>query len=283
MARTWLCVALALVACGPAPSNPPDGGGGGSGGGGGGTSGPTVREITFDSGARGAHPRFSPDSSKLAYLREQNNAYAVAVISASGAGSATLATDASYLTGFAWKPDGSEILYTGSKIRWVPVAGGATRDVISGFAALDPDVSPDGKLLVYGVNGSNLKLVDLTVTPAVETDLGVKGSSPRFSPDGARIAFNGEQHLKWMVVATKQVTDVLDLKDFFGSVDWFKDGNRLVVGSDQGIELVTLSTPPVRSVVKSTFAQLAVDLSPDEKSIAYTENGQASIFVLTGF
>jgi WD40 repeat protein len=185
----------------------------------------------------------------------------------------------------AWTSDDSELVYYSTQgIRAVPLAGGNGRFIVDGFAAMDPDLSPDGKLLVYGENGATLKLVDLTLTTPVESDLGFYGSSPRFSPDGTTIAFWGDSKIKTMNLATKQVTDILATDNGFGGVDWFSDGRRLLAGTDQGIEILSLGSSIERKLLLEEFALLQVDLSPDDKSVAYgVNNGTGELYVLTGF
>ena len=243
-----------------------------------------MRALTFPAGVRGGSPRFSPDGSLLAYLREEASAYAVAVMSPTGADSRTLASAGSYLTAMAWTANGAEIIYyADTGIRAVPADGGAGRQVVGAFAAIDPDLSPDGNRLAYGTNGGNLTLADLRPTPPVETDLGVPGSSPRFSRDGATLAFYGNGKLSLMNLATRTVTDVLDSSNDFGGVDWFSDGLRLLAGTDRGIEIVPLGPPVGRTLVRDVFALMHVDLSPDDGSVAYGINGTAELYVLTGF
>jgi Tol biopolymer transport system component len=233
---------------------------------------------------RAGSPRYSSDGKQIAYLSRRDQTYEVAAMSSSGQNSRKLADGASYLTGFAWSSDDSKLYFTAQKLMVVPSAGGAAQAVIDAFAGMDPDLSPDGKRLVYGVNGSYLQLVDLSVTPPTQRALPVKGSSPRFSPDGTQIAFQSENRIKRMLLADGTVTEVVDAEDFFASVDWFMDGKRLVVGTKAGIELVDLTvTPPSRKLLFDPFAVMHVDLSPDELSIVYEVNGQADLRVLTGF
>jgi Tol biopolymer transport system component len=258
---------------------------GSSGGGPGGGSGHT-RELTFPAGVKGASPRFSPDSAQLAYTRDENGVTAISVMSPTGTGSRDLATDGSYLTAMAWTGDGAEVVYAGDNdIRAVPVGGGAGRQVVNAFAAVGPDLSPDGKWLVYGVNGGTMQLADISQTPPVITDLGATANSPRFSPDGSTIAFWNGSKIQLMNVASHATTDVIDgdTNYAFGGVDWFADGQRLLAGTDRGIEIITLGPPVSRRLLADPFALLDVDLSPDEASVAYGQNGQQSLFVLTGF
>ena len=254
------------------------------GGGGGGGGAGSVRTLAFPTGVKGSSPRFSHDGTLLAYVRDDGTNYAVAVMSVAGSDSRTLATDGDYLTAMAWTSDDSEIVYySDTGIRAVPLAGGSGRFIVDGFAAVSPDLSPDGNWLVYGKNGANMQLVDLRLTTPVENDLGLSGWSPRFSPDGSTIAYWGDSKIEEMNLATKQVTDVLATNYGFGGVDWFSDGRRLLAGTDRGIEIVTLGTSIGRTLLNDQFALMDVDLSPDDKSVAYGVNGQADLYILTGF
>ena len=281
--------ALGLAALLAAGCGGGTGGGPGAGGVAGGTGGRPgsvrPRELTFPSGVRGTSPRFSPDGAKLAYNRDEGSLNAVAVMSVAGTDSRNLATDGSYLTAMTWSRDGAEIIYAGDRdLRALPAAGGSSRQVVNAFAAVGPDLSPDGKSLVYGVNGSNLQLADLTSSPPIVTDLGTPGSAPRFSSDGRAIAYWSGDTLRVMQLASRETTDVLtgDANLGFGGVDWFSDG-RLLAGSARGVEIVTPGPPVQRHLVSDVFALLDVDLSPDETQVAYAINGQQSLFVLSGF
>jgi WD40 repeat protein len=278
--RTAIIVMLAVTPSAACSSGGGDGGAGGDGGGG----STSVLTLAFPLGIRGGSPRFSPDGTLLAYARGDGGTYQAAVMTPAGASSRMLASDGNYLTAMAWTSTGAELVYSGdSGIRAVPLAGGPGRLVVGAFAAVGPDLSPDGSSIVYGVNGGTMRLADLRATPAVESDLGVVGSSPRFSPDGSTIAFWGGGKVKLMDVASKAVTDVIDASNDFGGVDWFSDGQRLLAGTERGVEIVTLGATPGRTLLRDVFALLDVDLSPDDKSVAFGVNGQDDLYVLTGF
>jgi Tol biopolymer transport system component len=260
-------------------------------GGGGKTAGGdrgTIHEIKPGGGVKAATPRFSPDGTRLGYTRDEGDVTAVAVMSTTGADSHTLASDGSYLTAMTWNVDGSRIIYAAADdIRGVAADGSDTSvRVVNAFAALGPDLSPDGATLAYGINGGTLHLADLTQSPQVVTDLEVTGASPRFSPDGRTLAYWQYDKLQLMDLATRSTVDVItddeNLGD--GGVDWFSDGQRLVAGTGAGIEIVTLGPPVKRELISDPFAPQDVDLSPDDASVAYGgTNGQTSLFILSGF
>jgi len=255
------------------------------GGGGGSPGDGNVRTITFPAGVRGGSPRFSPDGTLLAYARDTGAVSELAVMSPTGAGSRSLTSDGDYLLAMAWTADGSEIVYGSSDagIRAVPLAGGDSRFIVDAFASIDPDLSPDGRWLAYGLNGSTVHLADISQTPPVVSDLGMYGGSPRFSPDGATLALWSDGKIRLLDLASRAVTDVIDSTNSFGRVDWFADGARLMAGTDRGVEIITLGPPAQRRLLVDNIAVMAVDLSPDGASVAYGSNGLPELYVLGGF
>jgi Tol biopolymer transport system component len=262
---------LGLAACGSSDT---------TGGGGGSSSAPT--ELTFDKNAD--EPRFSPDSATIAYVQtKETNGADLSVMDVTGNQRKALSPANDFMSAAAWSPDGKQIYFVSEAgISVVPAAGGTATVAAMAFAALDLDISPDGKSLVYAVNGASLELVDLA-NPAMPKSLGKNGTSPRFSPDGKSIVFESSKKINLMDIASGDVTEVVDGGTYLASAAWFPDGKRLAITSDKGIEIVTLGATPGRSVLNDQFAAKSVDVSPDGKLISYTVNGKKSIFVLSGF
>jgi len=237
----------------------------------------------------GGSPRFSPDGTRLAHTRDKDSVTTVAVMNTAGGNVSGLADDASYLTEITWNVDGSRVIYAGETgIRGVAADGSDDGVFVLGaFAAVGPDLSPDGKLLVYGLNGSNLHLADLSLSPPQPVDLGFPATSPRFSPDGKTIAYWRYDTIQLMDLATRATTDVAseDVGTGMGGVDWFSDGKRLVAGTNRGIEIITLGPPVTREVLSDEvrFALMNVDLSPDDASVAYGVNADPNLYVLSDF
>jgi len=276
-----LVIALvSLASCG--------GGGGGGTGGSGGGGGRHITTITFPAGIRGGSPRFSPDGTQLAYARDTGITTELAVMTTTGANSRSLTSDGDYLLSMVWTADGSEIIYgsTDAGMRTVQVAGGPSQFLLDAFAAIDPDLSPDGRWLAYGLNGANLHLADLSQTPPVLTDLGSGANSPRFSPDGATLALIAGNEIQLLDIASGTPTTVLATNNPLGRVDWFPDGSRLLAGTERGVEIITLGPPGAAAVQRQTIvdnaAVIDVDLSPNATSVAYTLNGSGEVSVLTG-
>ncbi|MEO5729384.1 MAG: hypothetical protein ABI134_25555, partial [Byssovorax sp.] len=170
-------------------------------------------------------------------------------------------------------------------IRVVPASGGPSTLVVTETATVDPDVSPDGKSIVYAISEGDmkegaLKLVELA-NPTAPKELGATGWYPRFSPDGKRLAFASDNKIKMMDMATGKVTDVYDAGTFLASVDWFPDGKRLAITTDAGVGIVTLEPTPKHVLIREDFAAKTVDISANGLFIVYGINGLKNFFVLS--
>jgi len=106
-------------------------------------------------------PRWSPDDASIAYLHSQENwADDIYLVSSSGRVPRRLTNEATLMSGLAWSPDNSHLIYStarGSTLLYLPTqhlwsiaeSGGEPRQLTFGDAGDEsPDVDRDGRVLV---------------------------------------------------------------------------------------------------------------------------------------
>jgi dipeptidyl aminopeptidase/acylaminoacyl peptidase len=117
----------------------------------------------------------------------------------------------------------------------------APSDVFEIRTVADPQISPDGKKVVYVVNFadiqsdnrySNLWLINADGTDNRPITSGnARDTSPRWSPDGTRIAFLSEReggsqiYQRWM--DTGQITKLTNLTEPPSGISWSPDGRQI--------------------------------------------------------
>ena len=164
-------------------------------------------------------PVFTPDGSKIAFVTTGGDLF----IKDLTTGATTLIVDAGSITGAVFSPDGSKVAYASSNAN-------QGHNTYRGYEIFLKDLTTGATTLVAGTNG---------------TDFG--SSSPKFSPDGSKIAFDSDTRL----VAG----------DTFASHDVFiKD---LITGVITRVSVDAAGAPGNSSSSGAKF-------SPDGSSIAFT-------------
>ncbi|HYO80365.1 MAG TPA: protein kinase, partial [Bryobacteraceae bacterium] len=210
----------------------------------------TGHKIQFSNPPPGSvgdsNPVYSPDGSSIAFIRGVSSGVDDIFVKKIGAADANRITeDRRFVISIGWSPNGRSILFSsnraGAHSLWrVPSSGGTPERVASvADNASDPVFSRDGKLIAFSqfyldtnVWRLNLATAERTkVIPSTQYD-----SSPKYSPDGTRMAFrssrSGTSEI-WIAQANgagpRQVTHMSN--SLTGSPDWSPDGKRLVFDS----------------------------------------------------
>jgi hypothetical protein len=165
-------------------------------------------------------------------------------------------------------------------------AGDDERRISRGLRARGPDVARDGAIaFVWRRPGGRTAIAELTPSgPRVlfEDPEGEPVDSPRFSPDGRRVAFlhhrDGSWDLRILDRASLALTDVTHDRAFDRDPAWTPDGRWLLFSSDRtGIyNLYAWRPGDLRQVTDVVLGAFDPDPSPDGGQIAlvtYSERG----------
>lgn len=244
-------------------------------------------ELRSEDGLSYTNPRFSPDGTEVAVLAWRGLAFDDIVITdrcGEEARKLGIRASAKAVSTWAptWSPDGAQIYFVGSEdsVRRVSREGGTSEIVYPSISGPVLDLSRDGRRLLYAQG--DFRILDLQTRTS--TALGVYGTSPRFSPDGTRLAYTRDRRIEIMELSTRDTQVVLSFQSLVRlSVAWFSDGARLAITSEAGVEVVELTDPPTRRVVDDEPLARDVDVSRDDTAIGFGLNGRPSVRLIRGF
>ena len=219
-------------------------------------SGSPPRQLTVPpTGARGdADPAVSPDGTEIAFARWFTTSSAdVFVMNADGGGLRQLSHDSAQIQGLSWTPNGKEVIFSSSRDGtyrlWRISASarsgtGPSRVAEAGPNAVTPTISggPPARLVcARAAHDFDIGRIDLpTRHRAGEAGSDIIAStrtddSPRFSPDGSKIAFVSDRSGSVEIyVANGDGTNQEQLTFLggpSGSPHWSPDGRSIVFDS----------------------------------------------------
>ncbi|MEH3036358.1 MAG: S9 family peptidase [Sphingomonas adhaesiva] len=142
-----------------------------------------------------------------------------------------------------------------------PVRGFTSADLFGLAIAADPQISPDGRHIVYVRRSgdvmsdrmvSSLWLID--VASGRQVPFASDGSSPRWSPDGTRVAYvardgdRSQLFVRWLGpdAAGGAVSRVTTLPGDPNALEWSPDGTRIAFVANVAGEATTLGKAPAR-------------------------------------
>lgn len=235
-----------------------------------------VERLTSDPGD--GEPAWSPDGSRVAFVRSQGDRHDIYVMNADGSEVTRLTTDGAD-SAPTWSPDGTKIAFArdvpGNQDIYVMAADGddvtrLTNDPLLEYApAWSPDgsrialsayVSPPGPVHIYTMSADGTSRSQIT-------DSNLDDASPAWSPDGTSIVFVRDSHSIFRVDPDGSgLREVVDPGGFTGGLGltfyptWSPDGTRILFqsgpdGVDQGIFVV--------NVDGSGFHRVGSDLGSD--------------------
>ena len=253
------------------------------------------------------YPRWSPDGRWVAFQRGDSIRFDVFVVPAAGGEPRQLTRDNNMMSGFAWLPDSTGIVYSSSRggtMPYLPALGlwqvalsdGSVRRVTSGEASyVSPDISKSGAILVsrmklqtdiwkFPVDGSPAENVGHAVRITRQTG---QVLTPTASPRDNEVAFLSDSggHANLWVVNTesgglRQITHERDPNVAMGVPVWSPDGRAIAFvysrgnqGWTFGVWLVDPDGSNLRNIANPG---LGPAWSPDGRWVYYSTRGGAA-------
>lgn len=161
-----------------------------------------------------------------------------------------------------------------------------------GARASEPDVSPDGRSVVYSVNWAGTTYLSIS---SIDADGGLgprrtlvpsarfeQAYTPRFSPDGRWVAYSawstgGYRDVRVVEVATGKFWQLTRDRALDIEPVWSPDGQRIYWSSDRtgifNIHVYDLGTHETRQVTNTRTAALMPAISDDEERLVYIGYG----------
>jgi len=268
------------------------------------SDGLTASRALTTRAVRQTAPRFSPDGGTIAYASQTLTRFPeIRLVRADGRDDRRLALRNGG-SDLAWTPDGRALVYSElqvhetfsitSDLSRVAVEDGKVQRLTRGLRAYDPDVSPDGRTIVFarklgdrselclvGMDGGGLR----TLTASVA---GVEWSGPSFSPAGdaivaARLLPGGWLDLALVDPESGAVEQLTHDRAKDVEPEWTPDGGAIVFRSDRdgvsnlyALRLADRSLARVTRVLGGAFQP---SVSPDGGSVVFSDYSSAGFDV----
>ena len=253
------------------------------------------------------YPRWSPDGRWIAFQRGDTIRFDVFVAPAGGGEPRQLTRDNNMMSGFAWLPDSSGIVYSSSRgntMPYLPTMGlwqvtlrdGSVRRLTSGETSyVNPDISRTGAILVSRMRlQTDIWKFPVDGQPAENVRRGIRVTrqtgqvlTPTASPHDKEVAFLSDSggHANLWVVNTengalRQITHERDPDVAVGVPVWSPDGRAIAFVSSRGNQGWTfgvwLVDPDGSNLRNVANPGLGPAWSPDGRWVYYATRGGAA-------
>jgi eukaryotic-like serine/threonine-protein kinase len=207
------------------------------------------------------HPRWSPDGKEIAYQRGDSIRLDIFMVAAHGGEPRQLTRDNNLISGLAWTPDGSGIIYSSSsgdtmpylpnmRLRSVRISDGRVDAVTSGEASYTyPDVAANGAVAVSRMRlDSNIWKYPIAGAPADNVRSGLRVTrqtghvlTPSAAPGDREVVFlsdSGGHANLWVINAEsgelRQITNERDPSVAVGVPVWSPAGRAIAFVYSKG-------------------------------------------------
>ncbi|MBW1871317.1 MAG: PD40 domain-containing protein, partial [Deltaproteobacteria bacterium] len=250
------------------------------------------------------NPRLSPGSGQILYYSAPTNRWPTMRLVAKDGSNDRILTEVNNNAGATFTPDGRAIIYSQTDIVdqfyvfndlfHLDLETGRTTRLTRGARARSPDISPDGRSIVFVQNRtshSQLMLAGLddndfknqTIVQLTNFTNGAQLYTPRFSPDGRHVVFSattlaGGRNI-WLLQlddhSLKKLTDqrFMDLDPVFSP-----SGGKIFFSSDRtgiyNIYSLNISTLEISRLTNLVTGAFTPDPAPDESGLAFTVFGK---------
>lgn len=253
------------------------------------------RRVTFH-GEDARTPRFLPDGRVVYHVSDGHRLSELRIVSLTdrnaidhvqpvfGTANASPFADGSGLVYSAL--DATRDLYSWNDLYRLDLASRTSTRLTFGARAQEPDLSRDGRNLVYTVNHAgttHMEIADVADIPGtmrtlVPTEAFEQIYAPRFSPDGTRVAYSiwhtgGYRDIEIVEVATGTVTRITRDRALDTGPAWSRDGHTLYFSSDRSgvanlyaFDLASAQLAQVTNVLNGAYQP---DVSPDGRRLVY--------------
>lgn len=253
----------------------------------------TIQRLTQPpSGAGDSYPAFAPDGQTIAFRRIFNDSLTeLFIVDAPGREPRQLTAEQAVIEGFAWTPDGAELIYSVNRNgsaslhrirRDTPQAARGQAFGAAGRKAFFPSISPDGGQIAFvePLDDANIWQLVANGKPRKLIASNHADHSSQISPNGERIVFvsdrSGGEEL-WLCRADGSNPRQLTQRNApTGSPRWSPDGRLIVFDSreDGNSELFVISAEggPPRRLTNDKANDSLPCWSPDGQTIYFRSN-----------